>query len=171
MDKTFESVKLIVYGNGSSNITELSLQHQKIAYRTFISPASCKENCLEAWKLLIKTGGIVMPDDLILTNNFIEKFNCGIGNYESASLFSLITNPPSWYFCGMGIYFTAKHVASFINYFNSTHIMHDSIAACHYAFSTKLKVKHFLPTLTEHMGDISRANPGLPIRKSIWFEE
>lgn len=112
-----------------------------------------------------------MPDDLIITSNFIDKFKRGIINYDAASLFSLEPNPPWWYFCGMGIYFSRDYAKSFYEFFRNFASPHDATAAMNFSYSNKLRVKHFLPTLTEHMGDISRANPGLPVRKSIWFKE
>lgn len=164
-----DPLRIVVYGNGTASTTEHALRKQDIVYERHITVNSCKANCLGAWRLLGKTGGIVMPDDLILTSNFIEKLEDGIANYEAASLFSLEQNPPWWYFCGMGIYFSKKYAKAFANFFEYSTTPHDAEAAMVFALKNNIRVKHFIPTLTEHVGDISRANPGMPIRASVCF--
>ncbi len=167
-------IEYVVYTNGTRDTTEEELRKTGIAYKLQKSQASCYENNVAAWKMSCAQFTCVLPDDLILTSNFDKKVNNLVTDENTCySLFHCFVYPgenPVMFPCGMGIILSNKHRIKMLEFAKTYKGKHDDEMIGLYCYYNKVPVVVAWPNLTEHVGDISRTNPGAGLRKSAWFE-
>ena len=169
-----KKVEYVVYTNGTRSTTEEELSAQRIPYKLQKSQMSCLENNIAAWQMSSAPFTCVLPDDLILTNNFDKKVKNLVTNEDVCySLFHYFVYPhenPVIFPCGMGIILSNKHRIKMLEFAKRYRGKHDDEMIGLYCYYNHIPVIVAWPNLTEHVGDISRANPGAGLRKSVWFE-